>query len=220
MNVKVCGVGGRPDIEAAYSAGAAYIGFVFYPPSPRALPMADAAALARAAPVDLVRVGLFVDPRDDALDGTVAAVALDAVQLHGAESPRRVRDVRARTGLPVIKAVRIRETGDLERLRECEEAADQLLCDAAPTRADSLPGGNGEAFDWSLLAGRRWRRPWILAGGLNAANVAAAIRATGASQVDVSTGVEIEPGRKSGERIAAFAHAAGAQPRTTAEDLA
>lgn len=203
IRVKICGVTSLRDIEAA--ADADYVGFVFYGPSPRALRPREAGDLARRAPQGTRRVGLFVDPDMAEIDSALEHAPLDFLQLHGAESPERVDEIRRHSGLPVIKAVRLAGEEDLGRLDEAEDAADQVLCDAA---SDGLPGGNGVAFDWHLLAGRQWRRPWLLAGGLTPGNVAAAMRASGATQVDVSSGVEDSPGIKSPQRIRDFLAAA------------
>ena len=206
VRVKICGLRDPNSLRAAAEAGAAYAGFVFFPKSPRHLGWAEAGALALHAPPGLCKVGLVVDPDDATLDA-LAALPLDMVQLHGHETPARVAEVGRRLGLPVMKAVGIATAEDVARLPAYEAVADQILCDAKPA-AGPLPGGTGLSFDWRLLAGRRWRRPWMLAGGLTAANVAEAVRLTGARQVDVSSGVEDAPGIKNAEKIAAFVAAA------------
>ncbi len=210
MRVKICGVRDAASVEAAYRAGAGYVGFVFFARSPRHLDWPQAAALALAAPPGLCKVGLVVDPDDAALD-CLAALPLDMIQLHGRETPARAAQIRARLGLPVMKAVGVAGPDDLAALDLWEEAADQILCDAKPPADAALPGGMGAAFDWSLIAGRRWRRPWMLAGGLTPESVREAVRLTGATQVDVSSGVERAPGVKDAARIAAFCAAAGAR---------
>ena len=152
--LKVCGLRDRGGLEAAAAAGAAYLGFVFFPPSPRHLSAAEARALALLAPPGRAKVGLFVDPDDGTLDAVLAEVPLDMIQLHGRESPARVREVRARGGLPVMKAVGVAEAADLRRARAYEGAADQLLLDAKAAPGARLPGGNGVAFDcWGGGAG-------------------------------------------------------------------
>ena len=185
-------------------AGIAYAGLNFFPPSPRFLTPARARAVALAAPPGLARVGLFVDPGDEELAATLDTVPLDMIQLHGHETPARVAEVRARFGLPVIKAVGVADAGDLPALDIHARVADLLLVDAKPPRGAALPGGNGLTFDWRLIAGRRWPVPWLLAGGLNPANVAEAVRLTGARQVDVASGVESAPGVKDAGKVAAF----------------
>ncbi|CAM4302752.1 phosphoribosylanthranilate isomerase [Palleronia rufa] len=202
--VKFCGLTDPADIPAAILAGAAYLGFVFFPKSPRHLSTAMAAAMARSVPPGIMKVALTVDADDDTLDALLAAVPIDMLQLHGDESPARVSQVRSRSGLPVMKAVPVSDVSDLEAIDRYAAVADQLLIDAkAPPGAD-LPGGNGLAFDWTLIAGRRWSVPWMLAGGLTPDTVARAVRVTGARQVDVSSGVESAPGIKDAGRMAAF----------------
>lgn len=164
--------------------------------------------LAPLVPVGVARVGLFVDPDDALLDEVLARVPLDVIQLHGSESPDRVAAVKALTGLPVMKAVGLSDASDLPALTDYGLVADMLLVDAKPPRDADLPGGNGLSFDWRLLVGRKWLRPWMLAGGLTAQNVAEAIRLTGAPAVDVSSGVEAEPGLKDEGLIRAFIAAA------------
>jgi phosphoribosylanthranilate isomerase len=209
VRVKICGLRRAQDVAAAARAGAAYAGFVFHPPSPRAVTPAEARPLAQAVPAGMARVALTVDADDAALAAILAEVPIDILQLHGHESPERVATVRARFGLPVIKAVGIAGAGDLAALDRAARTADMLLVDARPPPGAALPGGNGLAFDWRLIAGRRWPVPWLLAGGLTPDNVAAAVRLTGARQVDVSSGVERAPGDKDPARIAAFIAAAG-----------
>ena len=208
VRVKICGLTRPAEIEALVRAGAAYVGLNFYARSPRAVTPEQARAIALAAPPGLARVGLFVDAEDAAIAAVLAQAPLDMLQLHGHESPARVAEIRARFGLPVIKAVGIATEADLPALAEQGRAADMLLVDAKPAPDAALPGGNGLAFDWRLIAGRRWPVPWLLAGGLTAETVAEAIRLTGARQVDVSSGVESAPGVKDAARIAAFVAAA------------
>ena len=209
VRVKICGLRTVADVAAVAAAGAAYAGFVFFERSPRHLTVAQAAELALAAPPGLAKVALVVDAPDAVLDAIVEGVPLDMLQLHGHESPERVAEVRARYGLPVMKAVGVADEGDLATLFDYSTVADQILVDAKPPKGAALPGGNGLAFDWRLVAQRRWLRPWMLAGGLTAENVAEAVRLTNARQVDVSSGVESAPGQKDAAKIAAFVRAAG-----------
>jgi phosphoribosylanthranilate isomerase len=208
IRVKICGLRTPADVTAVARAGAAYAGFVFFAKSPRNVTLPEARLAALAAPPGLARVALTVDADDATLDAIVEAVPLDMLQLHGHESPDRVAQVRARYRLPVMKAIGLADESDLPAIFAFSTVADQILIDAKPPRGADLPGGNGLAFDWRLLAGRRWLRPWILAGGLTAENVAEAVRLTGARQVDVSSGVESAPGVKDAARIAAFVAAA------------
>ncbi|WP_118133387.1 phosphoribosylanthranilate isomerase [Oceanicella sp. SM1341] len=207
MHVKICGLRSTGAIEAAVQAGASHLGFVFYPKSPRHLTDAEAAALLAAVPAGVMRVALTVNADDAALD-RIAALGVDMLQLHGSESPERVAEVRRRFGLPVMKAVGIAGPEDLDSLAAQGRVADLLLVDAKPPAGGALPGGNGLAFDWRLIAGRRWPVPWMLAGGLTPETVGEAIRLTGARMVDVSSGVESAPGVKDPARIAAFVAAA------------
>jgi phosphoribosylanthranilate isomerase len=178
----------------------------FYPPSPRFLSLDDAAALAKLAPKGVRRVGVFVDEPDEVIARILDTVPLDALQFHGNETPARVIEARARFDRPVIKAVKIAGTDDLNEARAHEVAADMLLFDAKPPldMAAALPGGNALAFDWDIIAGESWARPWMLSGGLDAANLAEAVDTSGAAVVDVSSGVESAPGCKDPVLIRAF----------------
>lgn len=207
--VKICGLREPAHVAAAAEAGARYLGFVFFPKSPRDVSPDEAASLVQDVPPGVARVGLFVDPDDAVLEAVLARVPLDLIQLHGAESPDRVAEVKARFGLPVMKAVGLAGAEDLPALTDYGLVADMLLVDAKPPRDADLPGGNGLAFDWRLLTGRRWLRPWLLAGGLTPRNVAEAVRLTGAMAVDVSSGVETAPGKKNSDLIRDFIAAAG-----------
>jgi len=203
---KICGLKDPGAMHAAVAGGARYVGLVFYPPSSRAVTAAQAAALAALVPREVEKTGMFVDPDDALLTAILARVPLDLIQLHGAESPDRVARIKALTGLPVLKAVSVANAGDLDGAAAFDGVADMLLFDAkAPkTIADALPGGNGLAFDWNLLTHRRWQQPWMLAGGLDAENVAQAVGISGARAVDVSSGVERAPGEKDPAAIKAF----------------
>lgn len=205
--VKICGLRDAADIAAAVQAGAAYVGLVFFEKSPRNVTYAQAAALAAMVPAGLAKVALVVDAGDVALDALLAQVPVDILQLHGGESADRVAAVKARYGLPVMKAVGIASAADLPALDVYARVADQILVDAKPPKDADLPGGNGLAFDWRLIAGRRWPVPWMLAGGLTPDNVAQAVALTGARQVDVSSGVECAVGVKDAALIAAFCNA-------------
>ncbi len=205
--IKFCGLSRPEDIEAAAKAGAAYVGFVFFPKSPRNVSLETAAALAAEVPVGICKVALTVNADNDLLDRITGAVPLDMLQLHGQETPERVAEVKARYGLPVMKAVGIATADDLPALDKYAAVADQILLDAKPSPDDDRPGGNGVAFDWTLIAGRRWPVPWMLAGGLTPENVAEAVRLTGVRQVDLSSGIESAPGVKDPAKIAALAKA-------------
>jgi phosphoribosylanthranilate isomerase len=207
--VKICGLGSEEAIAAAVAGGAAYVGFVFYPPSPRAVDAARAARLCAAVPAGVRRVGLFVDADDAAIGAVLDQAPLDMLQFHGRETPQRVAEATALFGRPVIKAVSVAAPEDALAAARYEDVADMLLFDAKPPRrADALPGGNGLAFDWRLIAGRQWRLPWMLSGGLTAALLPEAVRISGARAVDVSSGVERRPGDKDPGKIREFLAAA------------
>ncbi|MCZ4254701.1 phosphoribosylanthranilate isomerase [Sulfitobacter sp. G21635-S1] len=208
INVKICGLTESADVPAAILAGARYLGFNFFAKSPRYLAPADAAFIAGTVPEGICKVALTVNADNAFLDALVAVVPLDMLQLHGAESVERVREIKARYGLPVMKVVGVAVPEDLAALDEYGAVADQLLVDAKPPKGAVLPGGNGLTFDWRLIAGRRWPVPWMLAGGLTPQNVARAIAMTGARQVDVASGVESAPGVKDADLMAAFCAAA------------
>lgn len=197
-------------IESAVSAGAAWLGFVFFAKSPRHLTMEAARTLAAQVPDGVGRVALTVDAEDTLLDAVEAAIAPTLWQLHGHETPARVAAVREARGTPVMKSIGIGAEADLARIADYATVADRLLIDAKPAPGADLPGGNGLTFDWRLIAGRDWPRPWMLAGGLTAETVATAVELTGAASVDVSSGVEAAPGRKDPARIRAFIAAAHA----------
>ena len=206
---KICGLTTPQAVAAAVDAGAAYVGFNFFPKSPRYLTIEAARTLALNVPEGVAKVALTVDADDTLLDAITATVPLDMLQLHGAETAQRVAEVKSRYGLPVMKAMGIADAPDLEAIDAYSSVADQILVDAKPPKDAELPGGNGLPFDWRLIAGRRWSTPWMLAGGLTPENVGEAIRLTGARQVDVSSGVESSIGVKDISAILAFIRAAG-----------
>lgn len=207
--IKICGLNTPQALDAAIAARADYGGFVFFARSPRHLSLADAAALGARAEGRIARVGLFVDADDAAIAEAVAAARLDALQLHGQESPERAAQLKARFGLPVWKALSVAAQGDVLRAAAYAGAADLLLFDAK-TPKGTLPGGMGLSFDWNLVAGFKGPVAWGLAGGLTPVNVAEAVRLTGAPLVDTSSGVESAPGVKDDALIAAFCAAARA----------
>ena len=208
VRVKICGLKTPGDVAAVARAGAAYAGFNFFPKSPRFVTPETARALALEAPEGLCKVALVVDADDSELDAIVAGVPLDMLQLHGHETPARVTEIKARHGLPVMKVIGVAEEADLAGLLDYQLVADQILVDAKAPKGAVLPGGNGLTFDWRMLVGRKWLKPWMLAGGLTPDNVAQAVRLTGARQVDVASGGESAPGVKDAGRIAAFVEAA------------
>lgn len=212
VRAKICGLNDPEAVGAAIEGGAAFVGFVFYAPSPRAVTADRAGELAVAVPASVGKVGLFVDAGDDEIDAVISRVALDMLQLHGAETPERAAGLRARTGLRVMKAVPVAASADVERATAYYHSADWLMFDAKPPTdmSNALPGGNALAFDWLLLKGWDFPLPWMLAGGLDADNVGEAVRLSGTHFVDTSSGVESRPGVKDPERIRAFLKAVAA----------
>lgn len=206
--IKICGVTTPAALDAAIAARAEHVGFNFYPPSPRFLSAADAAQLGPRAAGRIGKVGVFVDADDAAIAEAIAAAGLDALQLHGSETPARAAQIGMQFGLPVWKALAVASRDDVARADVYAGAADLVLFDAKTPKGAALTGGMGLSFDWSLVAG--WKGPiaWGLAGGLTPDNVAEAARLTGAPLVDTSSGVESAPGIKDVDKIAAFCKAA------------
>lgn len=202
--VKICGLTSAEAADAAARAGAEYGGLVFHPASPRNLALEQARALSETMRGKLKRVALVADAGDADLAAILAAAQPDFLQLHGAESAARTAEIRARFGLPVIKALAVATAGDFAAAADYAAVADMLLFDAKPPKGAARAGGHGMAFDWTLLAGRAFSRPWFLAGGLHPGNVAQAVAQSGATLLDVSSGVESAPGVKSAERISQF----------------
>lgn len=203
---KICGLKTAETVAAAVEHGADLIGFNFFRKSPRYVEPAEAGVLGRLMPGRILKTGLFVDDDDDRIAAILAACPLDLLQLHGSETPERVAAVRARFGLPVMKVIKVRGRSDIARAADFEVVADRLLFDAQPPAdmKNALPGGNAVSFDWTLLQGFRSRLPWMLSGGLTAANLPEAVRRSGARAVDVSSGVEDRPGEKNINKIKDF----------------
>lgn len=205
---KICGLTDATAVEAAVEHGADMVGFVFYPPSPRNVSAEQAEALLNEVPSGIDRVGLFVDPETDFLDKILAKARLDLLQLHGDETPERCRAISVYFGLPIIKAIKVSTKADLKAAKDYEDAVDWLMFDARSSTEGALPGGNGKAFDWTILKGAEFKRPWLLAGGLTPENLSQAVQQSGARAVDVSSGVESAPGQKDPAKIRAFLDAA------------
>lgn len=205
---KICGLTDEIAVQTAVEHEADMIGFVFYPKSPRNVSAEQAENLLRDVPSGIDRVGLFVDPETDFLDTILAKARLDLLQLHGDETPERCRAISVYFGLPIIKAIKVSSKADIKAAKDYEDAVDWLMFDARPPQDGALPGGNGVAFDWTLLKGVEFKRPWLLAGGLTPDNLAQAVKQSGARAVDVSSGVESAPGKKDPKKIAAFLAAA------------
>jgi phosphoribosylanthranilate isomerase len=203
---KICGLKTQETLAAAVAGGASLVGFNFYGRSPRCVDPATVKQLAANVSAGVRTVGLLVDDSDARIAEILGTCDLDLLQLHGHETPERVAEIRVRFGKPVIKAIPVSEAADLDRAAAYEGVVDYLMFDAKPPKAmtNALPGGNALSFDWTLLAGRRFRRPWLLAGGLTPDNLVDAVRISGAPMVDVSSGVEDRPGEKNMSKIKAF----------------
>ena len=208
VHAKICGINTAASLDAALKGGASHVGFVFFPKSPRNLTPDQAAGLAANAGTQAKIVGLFVDPTPEDIDRVRAEVRLDVIQLHGDEHPALVSRIAVTSGLDVWKAVPVRTAADLKIASKFRGAANLILYDAKPPVGSDIPGGNGLRFDWELLRGHAHPLPWALSGGLDAHNLAEAVRVTGATLVDVSSGVESKPGVKDVDKIAAFLKAA------------
>lgn len=217
LDVKICGLKTPEAVGAALSGGASHVGFIFFPKSPRNVDPGEAGRLramargpstagqkARAQGEGVKAVAVTVDADDAALDAIVKAMSPDMLQLHGSETPERVAAVKARYGLPVMKALSVREAGDLEAIALYRGVADRFLLDAKPPVGSELPGGNGLPFDWRLLAGLDAGVDYMLSGGLNAANIGEALRLTNPPGIDISSGVESAPGVKDAALIENF----------------
>lgn len=204
LKVKICGLRDKANIEAAIDHGADYLGFVFFPASPRNIEPEEAGMLIAPLPPEIQKVGLIVDEQDEAIDRILRHCALDFLQLHGQESPERVASIKRRFGKKIIKAIPVEAVSDLAQIEAYRESVDMFLFDAKPRPEDRRPGGNARSFDWSLLQGVQPDRPWLLAGGLKAENLTQAVKESGAAGVDVSSGVEITPGCKSAAMIGTF----------------
>ena len=204
VSVKICGLSTPETVDTAVAFKADYIGFVFFPKSPRYITLETFSTLAQNIPDTVTKVALVVNADDALLKRITANGCIDMLQLQGQETPERVQEIKQKTGLRVMKAVGLSEKNDLVKVSTYVDVVDQLLIDAKPPKDSVLPGGNGIAFDWTILREKNWSVPWMLAGGLSATNVQEAINVTGTKQVDVSSGVENSPGRKDNKKIASF----------------
>lgn len=212
--IKICGISKRHALEAAIQFGADMVGFIHYPPSPRHIELDKAAQLRALLPLQIKTVAVGVDMEDELLQELRNRLQPDFFQLHGSESPYRVKEIRARFKVGVIKAIRVQNGEDIARAENYRSTADLMLFDA---HGEALPGGNGIVFDWTLLRQRKETGEWILSGGLTPETVIDAIRRTGAPIVDVSSGVESEPGKKDPKRIQQFLLAARTEMKVEAQ---
>ncbi len=204
IDVKICGINSAAALDAAAQGGAKMLGFVFFGKSPRNVTTDEARDLLARVPQGVTKVALMVNPSDAEVQSIADQLPFDLLQLHGSETVQRVAEIKAISGLPAMKAIGIAGADDIARTHAYEAVCERILLDAKPPKDAILPGGNACSFDWTLIAGEKWLKPWLLAGGLNADNLAEAVKTSGASFVDVSSGVEDAPGRKSVEKIRAF----------------
>ena len=206
IEVKICGLNSADAVAAAVENGARHVGFVFYPPSPRSLGIAQAAALVAGVPPGITRVGVFVDPDDTLLENVLTKMRLDMAQLHGSETPDRAAAIKRRFGIKVMKAIKVASELDLQSAKTFLGSVDWLMFDAKAPKdmTNALPGGNALAFDWELLRQKSWPLPWMLSGGLKPENLAEAVKISRAEAVDVSSGVERKPGEKDPAKVRAF----------------
>ncbi|MGH1404669.1 MAG: phosphoribosylanthranilate isomerase [Alphaproteobacteria bacterium] len=201
---KICGIKTPEMLRASIEANARFIGFVFFPPSPRHVATDTAKELALMIPTGMRAVGLFVDPTDEELTSILGKVQLDMIQLHGSESPDRVQEIKNKFAMPIIKAIPIQCADDLEHIPKYEAVTDWLLFDAKPPKDSALPGGTGKSFDWGILKNQTFSKPWMLSGGLTPDNIGQALSILSPNAVDVSSGVEKTRGEKDADKIKAF----------------
>ena len=206
VDVKFCGLTSRHSVNAAVTAGVTHLGFIFYPPSPRSVTPQQAGHAAFLSPNRIKRVGVFVDPNDELITEVIENLSPHILQLHGTETPSRISKIREKFNLPIMKAIKVDSEKDMESIRQYNDCSDIFLFDAKPPLAaqNSLPGGNGVSFDWSLLKSFKSEKPWFLSGGINLSNIKDALKVTGSNAVDVSSGVEDKPGIKNIKKIEQF----------------
>jgi len=216
LDIKICGLNTEEALAAALAGGASHVGFIFFPKSPRNIDPANAGRLRQAAIGKAKAVAVTVDADDAMLAAIVEAMSPDMLQLHGKEMPERVAEVKARFGLPVMKAFSVREAADLQAIMRYRRVADRFLLDAKPPAGSELPGGNGVPFDWRLLARLDAGVDYMLSGGLNASNIGEALRLSNPSGIDISSGVESAPGVKDTALIEGFFRAVRTAQRSAA----
>jgi len=201
---KICGITAPDALTAAIDGGAEFVGFVFYPPSPRCVSPGEVLRMTEARGISVRKVGLFVDPTNKELEDVLNRVPLEMIQLHGSESPDRATEIKMEFGLPIMKALSISNSKNVSKAMEFEGYADWIMFDAKAPRGSSRPGGNARSFDWGLLSAIDISVPWMLAGGLTAANICEAVTTSDAKAVDVSSGVESRVGQKDPKKISEF----------------
>ena len=206
LNVKICGLNNKETIEFAVKAGASHLGFIFYPPSPRSLTPKEAGHITSTTPRHIKRVAVVVNARDDLIDDIIQNLSPDILQLHGSETTSRIHEIKEKFKLPIMKAIKVANFDDIKSSQKYHDNSDFLLFDAKPpmTSKNALPGGNGISFDWTLLKSVKIGKPWFLSGGIHIGNVHEAIKTTGNRSIDISSGVEDQPGVKSSQKIDMF----------------
>ena len=206
LNVKICGLNNKETVEVAVKAGASHLGFIFYPPSPRSLTPKEAGYITSTTPNQVKRVAVIVDARDDLINEIVQSLSPHILQLHGSDTIDRIQEIKERFKLPIMKAIQVANFDDIKSSRQYNDNCDFLLFDAKPPiiSKNLLPGGNGISFDWALLRSAKIRKPWFLSGGIHIDNVQKAIKTTGNRSIDISSGVEDQPGVKSSQKIEMF----------------
>ena len=206
INVKICGLTDKVTVKAAVKAGASHLGFIFYPPSPRSLTPKEAGYITSTTPNHIKRVAVIVDARDDLINDIIQNLSPHILQLHGSETNHRIQEIKEKFKLPIMKAIKVADYNDIKSSQQYNDSSDFLLFDAKPPiiGKNSLPGGNGISFDWALLRSAKFKKPWFLSGGIHVGNVQEAIKITGSKSVDISSGVEDQPGVKNIAKIEGF----------------
>jgi phosphoribosylanthranilate isomerase len=206
FNVKICGLTDKVTVKAAVKAGASHLGFIFYPPSPRSLTPKEAGYITSTTPNHIKRVAVIVDARDDLINDIIQNLSPHILQLHGSETMHRIQEIKEKFKLPIMKAIKVANYNDIKSSQRYSDSSDFLLFDAKPPiiGKNSLPGGNGISFDWALLRSAKIKKPWFLSGGIHVGNVHQAIKITGSKSIDISSGVEDQPGVKNVEKIEGF----------------
>ena len=206
LDVKICGLTDKVTVKAAVKAGASHLGFIFYPPSPRSLTPKEAGYITSKTPNHVKRVAVIVDAKDDLINDIIQNLSPHILQLHGSETILRIKEIKQKFKLPIMKAIKVANYNDVKSSQRYSDSSDFLLFDAKPPiiSKDSLPGGNGISFDWGLLGSAKIKKPWFLSGGIHVGNVHQAIKITGSKSIDISSGVEDQPGVKNVEKIEGF----------------
>ena len=206
LNVKICGLTNKETVKAAVKAGASHLGFIFYPPSPRSLTPKEAGYITSTTSNHIKRVAVIVDARDDLISDIIQNLSPHILQLHGSETIHRIQEIKEKFKLPIMKAIKVANYNDIKSSQQYNDSSDFLLFDAKPPMIgkNTLPGGNGISFDWALLRSAKIKKPWFLSGGIHVGNVQEAIKITRSKSIDISSGVEDQPGVKNVEKIKVF----------------